>query len=70
MSKKQERIKYLVGIRNALNTGGSVNSAVVDGCEFCYHETLMKQVIATVDELLNMDGIVGIPEDGKVGEGE
>lgn len=64
MSKKQERIKYLVGVRNALNNNGKSN--VESPGEIYYDRDMIKQIINTVDAVLKLDNIVGIPADGKV----
>lgn len=64
MSKKQERIKYLVGVRNALNSNGKSN--VESPNEIYYDRDMVKQIINTVDAVLKLDNIVGIPSGGKV----
>ncbi|MGL4753688.1 MAG: hypothetical protein ACRCXB_15015 [Aeromonadaceae bacterium] len=60
MSKKQGRIKYLVGIYNALN----VCESSADG-RLCYSKADIESVIATVKHLLKEDGITPL-EAGKV----
>lgn len=64
MSKKQEGIKYLVGVRNALNNNGKSN--VESPSEIYYDRDMVKQIINTVDAVLKLDNIVGIPSGGKV----
>ena len=61
---RQERIKYLVGVRNALNTRGEVDIGLPT--KIVYDAELIEQLIATVDTVLKLDGIVGIPADSKV----
>ena len=64
MSKMQARIKYLVGVRNALNNYGKSN--VESPNEIYYDRDMVKQIINTVDAVLDLDNIVGIPSGGKV----
>lgn len=63
MSKKKERIGHLIGCRKALNTQGEMGA---DG-KLCYDFALIKQVLKTMDHLLKLDGITGIPADAKFG---
>ena len=64
MSKKQERIKYLVGVRNALNSKGEIEIDLPS--KIVYDANLIEQLISTVDAVLKLDNIVGIPADSKV----
>lgn len=61
MSKKQERIKYLVGIYNAL----SVSESGADG-RLSYSRDAIKSVLETVKHLLAEDGIRGVSASDKV----
>ena len=61
MSKKQERIKYLVGIYNALN----VSELGIDG-RLSYSRNTITSVIDTVKHLLEEDGIRGVRASDKV----
>jgi hypothetical protein len=62
MSKKRQRISYLVGIRNAINN----TSTQPDVKGFIYSEGKIKAIIETLDHLLKEDGIVGINANDKV----
>jgi hypothetical protein len=62
MSKKKQRISYLVGIRNEINNTSTQPD--VDG--FIYQKDKIKAIIATIDHLLKEDGIVGIDPNEKV----
>ena len=64
MSKKQARIKYLVGVRNALNTRGEIDVGLPS--KIIYDANLVEQLMATIDEVLRLDNIVGTPSDSKV----
>lgn len=64
MNKKQARIKYLVGVRNALNTRGEIDVGLPS--KIIYDANLVEQLMATIDEVLKLDNIVGIPSGGKV----
>ena len=63
MSKKQERIKYLVGIRNAIN---NPDEQPINPDDYLYNKDTIKRVIKTVDHLLAQDGIYPMPADSKV----
>ena len=63
MSKKSERITYLIGCRNHLNSQGKMSA---DG-KLCYDLALIKLVLKTIDHVLSLDGVKGIPADAKVG---
>ena len=56
MSKKQERVKYLVGIHNALTEATCSVEDMSEGV-FCFEQDKIKQVLATVKHLLKLDGI-------------
>lgn len=62
MSKKRERISNIIGCRNAINNQAEMG---VDGL-YCYKPELIKQILATLDATLKLDGITGIPADAKV----
>ncbi len=53
MSKKSERISYVIGVRNALNSNGK--SGAEGGIE--YEKDLIKQLLATLDAVLKLDNI-------------
>lgn len=53
MSKKQERIAYIVGVRHALNENGKIG--VNGGVE--YDISLIKQLLSSLDEVLKLDNI-------------
>jgi hypothetical protein len=55
MSKKSERISYLVGCYNALNSAEMGQ----DG-KCAYPEAKIKQVLETLKHLLKEDGITGV----------
>jgi len=62
MSKKQERIKFLIGIYNVIN---SAESSPTDA-KLTYRAEDIKSAIRTIQHLLKQDGIVGISGDVKV----
>ncbi len=64
MSKKSERVKFLVGCRNAINHNVTKGQ---DG-KFCYDSELIKAVIETLDKVLELDGIFPQRADSKVGK--
>ena len=65
MSKKKQRISYLVGIRNAINEC----EVLPEEPEKCtYDKTKMQSVLATVDRLLSEDGVFPMNADSKVNE--
>lgn len=64
MSKKSERVSYLIGCRNALNSQGESGA---DG-KLCYDPVLIKHILGTIDAILKIDGITGIPANAKVGD--
>lgn len=57
MTKKQERVKYLVGMHNALSKPApcSVDDTGMD--VFCFDRAELDQILATVKHLLKLDGI-------------
>jgi hypothetical protein len=55
-SKKQKRINYLVGIYNALNETKSNVTDLSEGV-YSYDQQKIKQVLATVKDLLADDNI-------------
>ncbi len=68
MSKKQERIKYLFGIYNAINECGEQAVFDAENGVLAYKKETIKQVLETVKHLLKQDGIVGIAADSKVND--
>jgi hypothetical protein len=64
MSKKQERIKFLVGIRNAINEP-EVSVDDNDKGNYTYKQNKIKSVLATIDHLLKEDGITAVSADSK-----
>ena len=62
MSKKQERIKLLVGIYNVINNAESSPTDTT----LTYKTEGMQSAIRTIQHLLKQDGIVGIRGDEKV----
>lgn len=64
MNKKQQRVKYLIGCRQALNTNGKAGP---DG-KMAYDLSLIKQIISTLDETLKLDNITPMNADSKFGE--
>jgi len=56
VNKKKQRIKYLVGIHTALNTAETNVTEMSEGF-YSYRQEKIKQVLATVKELLAEDGI-------------
>jgi hypothetical protein len=63
MTKKSERIKFIVGCRDALNHNATKGQ---DG-KLCYNTDTIKSVLATLDAVLKIDGISSIPANSKVG---
>jgi hypothetical protein len=63
MSKKKERIKYLVGIRNAINKP-DVQPIMPD--DYLYNKNTIKSVLKTIDHLLAEDGIFPMKAESKV----
>lgn len=56
MNKKQQRIRYLVGIHKAINNPRvSLKDSEEEICT--YDEELIKRVLKTVEALLEQDGI-------------
>jgi hypothetical protein len=57
VTKKQERVKYLIGIHTALSERStfSVDDMGVD--VFCFDRAELDQILATVKHLLKLDGI-------------
>jgi hypothetical protein len=53
---KQNRIKRLIGIRNTLNNTETRPSDLGEGY-YSYNQEKIKQVLATVDDLLANDGV-------------
>jgi len=62
MSKKQERIKFLVGIYNVINNAESSQS----DDKLAYRADDIKSAIKTIQHLLKQDGIVGVDANSKV----
>ncbi len=56
MTKKQERVKYLVGIHSALCEATCSVEDMSEGV-FCFDQAKIKQILATVKHLLKMDRI-------------
>lgn len=56
VNKKQQRIKYLVGIHNALNTTETNVTEMSEGY-YSYKQEKIKQVLATINGLLAEDGV-------------
>lgn len=56
VNKKQKRIKYLVGIYNALNETKSNVTDLSEGV-YSYDQSKIKQVLETVKDLLADDNI-------------
>ena len=56
MTKKQERVKYLVGMHSALCEATCSVEDMSEGV-FCFEQDKIKQVLATVKHLLKLDGI-------------
>ena len=52
MSKKSERISYLVGIRNAINQPDATESAPDVSNNYVYTKKKIQGVLATVDHLV------------------
>ena len=65
MSKKQERIKYLVGIRNAIN---KPDEQAINPEDYLYNKNVIKSILKTVDHLLSEDGVFPMSADSKVNE--
>tara|TARA_R110002020_G_scaffold382179_1_gene593007 strand:+ start:466 stop:654 length:189 start_codon:yes stop_codon:yes gene_type:complete len=55
MSKKKERVKYLVGIYNAMNS--PIKGASEKAEQTTYTKTSVLQILKTVEFLLKEDGI-------------
>lgn len=66
MSKKKERVKNLIGIRNALNENGQSN--VSEFNQVYYEQDLIKQILKTIDSVLVLDGVHAIDASQKLGE--
>lgn len=61
MSKKAQRVSYVIGVRNALNSEGK---RTADGSEsITYSLPLIRQLLGTLDEVLKLDGITAMPVD-------
>lgn len=66
MSKKSERISYLVGIRNAINQPDYTEIVPDVSNNYVYTKKKIQGVLATVDYLLSQDGIFPVNADEKV----
>ncbi len=64
MSKKKERISYLVGVYNVVNSAEANTSEST----LTYQTKDIKAVLKTLQYLLKQDGIVGIDANSKAGE--
>lgn len=62
MSKKMKRISWLVGIRNAIN-----NTEMSADGKCVYDVELIKNVLATIDDTLKLDGIHAVNANERVG---
>ena len=56
VTKKQERVKYLVGIHSAL-CGATCSVEVISEGVYCFDHEKIGQILATVKHLLKLDGI-------------
>ena len=63
INKKQQRIKYAVGIYNELNENPS---SLGGGENITYSVESIKAILATLKAMLKDDGIVGINPNDKV----
>ena len=63
MSKKSERIKYLVGIRNAINNPDEI-TIYPENCT--YNKHTIDAVLKTIDHILTEDGIFPMNAKSKV----
>lgn len=67
INKKQQRIKYAVGIYNELNENPS---DLGDGDNISYSVASVKSMLATLKQMLKDDGIAGINANSKVNSEE
>lgn len=65
MSKKSERIKYLVGVRNAINNPDEV-TIYPENC--IYNKNTIDAILKTIDHVLAEDGIFPMDAKSKVNE--
>ena len=63
MSKKKERVQYLVGIRNAINNPVEQS---VDEKACTYDKKVVVSLLKTLDHLLAEDGVFPMSADSKV----
>ncbi len=64
MSKKKERIAFLVGVYNVINSA----EANASESTLTYQSTDIKAALKTLQYLLKQDGVEGFNANSKVGE--
>lgn len=66
MSKKKERVSYLVGIRNAINQPDSTEIVPDVSNNYVYTKKKIQSVLKTIDHLLAQDGVFPMNADERV----